>query len=96
MKAKPIVPRELATQNVDEALEHYLHENADQAALGFIDALKQAYAHIGRQPATGSPRYAQALCALDQDYPQDRVNNSSRASVIICPCSDNEPMHSPS
>ena len=61
MKAKPIVPRELANQDVDEALEHYLSENADQAALGFIDALEQAYAHIGRHPATGSPRYAHAL-----------------------------------
>ncbi len=61
MKTKPIVPRELANQDVDEALEHYLHENADQAALGFIDALEQAYTHIGRHPATGSPRYAHAL-----------------------------------
>ena len=61
MKAKPIVPRELANQDVDESLEHYLSENADQAALGFIDALEQAYAHIGRHPATGSPRYAHAL-----------------------------------
>ena len=32
-----------------------------QAALGFIDALEQAYAHISRHPATGSPRYAHAL-----------------------------------
>ncbi len=47
MKAKPIVPRGLANQDDDEALEHYLHENADQAALGFIDALEQAYAHFG-------------------------------------------------
>jgi len=61
MKAKPIVPRELANQDVDEAIEHYLSENAEQAALGFIDALENAYAHIGRHPATGSPRYAHEL-----------------------------------
>jgi toxin ParE1/3/4 len=30
-------------------------------ALGFIDALEQAYTHIGRHPATGSPRYAHEL-----------------------------------
>jgi toxin ParE1/3/4 len=36
-------------------------ENAEQAALGFIDALEQAYVHIGRHPATGSPRYAHEL-----------------------------------
>jgi toxin ParE1/3/4 len=28
---------------------------------GVIDALEQAYAHIGRYPAAGSPRYAQEL-----------------------------------
>jgi toxin ParE1/3/4 len=38
-----------------------LAENAEHAALGFIDALQKAYAHIARHPATGSPRYAHAL-----------------------------------
>lgn len=32
-----------------------------QTALGLIDALENAYAHIGRHPATGSPRYAHIL-----------------------------------
>jgi len=36
-------------------------KDAEAAALGFIDALEQAYAHIGRHPATGSPRYAHEL-----------------------------------
>ena len=36
-------------------------EDAEAAALGFIDALEQAYAHIGRHPATGSPRCAHEL-----------------------------------
>jgi toxin ParE1/3/4 len=61
VRAKPVVPRESATRDVDEAIEHYLNEGTDAAALGFIDALEQAYAHIGRYPATGSPRYAQEL-----------------------------------
>lgn len=61
MKAKPVVPREQASRDVDEALAYYLAEGAEQAALGFIDALAQAYAHIGRHPATGSPRYAHEL-----------------------------------
>ena len=30
-------------------------------ALGFIDALEKAYAHIGRHPVTGSSRYAHEL-----------------------------------
>lgn len=61
MKAKPVIPRTLAKQDVDEALSYYLSEEAEQAALGFIDALEQAYAHISRHPATGSPRYAHEL-----------------------------------
>lgn len=61
MKSKPIIPRELANRDVDEAIEHYLSEDAAPAALGFVEALEQAYAHIGRHPATGSPRYAHEL-----------------------------------
>lgn len=61
MKAKPVIPRQLALQDVEEALAHYLEEGAESAALGFIDALAQAYQHIGRHPATGSPRYAHEL-----------------------------------
>lgn len=61
MKAKPIVPRSEANRDVDEAIDHYLSESAEQAALGFIDALEQAYADIARHPATGSPRYAHEL-----------------------------------
>ena len=63
-RAKPVVPRQLANRDVDEALAHYVSEGAQQAALGFIDALEQAYAHIGRHAATGSPRYAHELNLL--------------------------------
>ena len=61
MTAKPVVPRELANRDIDDAIAYYLSEGAEQAAFGFIDALEQAYAHIGRHPATGSPRYAHEL-----------------------------------
>lgn len=61
MKAKPVVPRQLALRDVEEALAHYLEEGAEAAAMGFIDALAQAYQHIGLHPATGSPRYAHEL-----------------------------------
>lgn len=60
MKARPVVPRELATRDVDEAIAH-LAEESVQGALGFIDALEQTYSHIGRHPAAGSPRYAHEL-----------------------------------
>jgi len=61
VNAKPIIPRELANRDIDDAVDHYLNEGGEQAARGFIDVLERAYAHIGRHPATGSPLYAQEL-----------------------------------
>lgn len=61
MTAKPIVPRTAAEHDIDQAIGFYLDEGARQAALGFIDALERTYDHIARNPAGGSPRYAQAL-----------------------------------
>ena len=61
MRVKPVIPRQLANRDVDAAITWYLGEGAEQAAFGFVDALEQAYSHIGRHPATGSPRYAHEL-----------------------------------
>jgi toxin ParE1/3/4 len=61
VKAKPVIPREQANRDIDEALGHYLSEGAEPAALGFIDMLELAYAHIARHPATGSIHYAHEL-----------------------------------
>lgn len=61
MKVKPVVPREQANQDVDDAVAHYLAEAAASVALDFIDELEQAYTHIGRYPGTGSPRYGHEL-----------------------------------
>lgn len=58
---KPVVPRELANRDVDEAIAHYLKEAGAEVALSFIDALEHAYRHIGRHPASGSSRYASEL-----------------------------------
>lgn len=55
MKAKPIIARVLANQDVDEAIKHYLDQDAAPAALGLIDALEQASAHISKQGATATP-----------------------------------------
>lgn len=60
MKPRPVIPRESANR-VDEAVDHYLSEGGEQAALGFIDALEKAYQHISRHPATASTRYAHEL-----------------------------------
>lgn len=61
MKSKPVVPRQLANRDVDEAIDYYLSEGGEETALRFIGALEQAYAHVSRHPATGSPRYAHEL-----------------------------------
>lgn len=58
---KPIVPRELANQDVQHAIDHYQVEASAKVALAFVDALEKAYRHVARQPASGSPRYAHQL-----------------------------------
>ncbi len=64
-----IVPeRALAHHDIDEFIAHHLGESAEQAAYSPSDVLEEAYAHMGRHAATGSPRYAHELnrpvCAL--------------------------------
>lgn len=61
MKIKPVIPREQANQDVDDAIAHYLEEASSSVALGFIDALERGYTHIGRHPGTGSPRHGHEL-----------------------------------
>ncbi len=78
MKGKAVVTREQANRDVDEVIAYYLVEDAEQAALGFIDALERAYAHIGRRPETGSPRYSHEL-----NLPGLRVWSLTRYPYLI-------------
>lgn len=61
MTAKPVVPRERASQDVDEAIDHYVREADTQVALSFVDDLRHAYTLIANHPSSGSPRYAYEL-----------------------------------
>lgn len=61
MKEKPVIPRTLANQDIEDAISYYLGEQAERAALGFIDALEHAYAHISHHPGSGISRYAHEL-----------------------------------
>ena len=61
MSAKPVILRVQADRDIRAAVDHYLAEAGEKAALGFIAAFEQAYRHIARHPATGSPRYAHEL-----------------------------------
>jgi toxin ParE1/3/4 len=58
---KPVVPRQQANRDVDEAIGYYRAEASDRVALAFIGALEQAYRHIARHPSSGSSRYAVEL-----------------------------------
>jgi toxin ParE1/3/4 len=54
---KPVVPRQQANRDVDEAIAYYVAEASERVALAFIDALERAY----RRQASGSSRYAVEL-----------------------------------
>ncbi len=62
---KGIVSRVLANRDVEEEIDHYLVEATAKVALGFVDELEKAYAHIGRHPESGSPRYSHQLGLAD-------------------------------
>ncbi|WP_027993426.1 type II toxin-antitoxin system RelE/ParE family toxin [Sinorhizobium meliloti] len=58
---KTIIPRESARSDVEEAIDYYVREAGTESALGFIDALQEAYALISNHPEAGSLRYAYEL-----------------------------------
>lgn len=58
---KPVVRRALASQDVGDIVGHYVQENAQHAALAFIDALEDACYLVGRRPGIGTTRYAVEL-----------------------------------
>lgn len=61
MSGKPVVLRERARRDIDEAIERYLSEAGLAVALRFIDALEDTLRQIGERPASGSPRHAHEL-----------------------------------
>ncbi len=76
MKVVPVVPREQANQDVEDAIAYYLEEPSPSVALGFIEVLEQAYTQIARHPGTGSPRFGH-----DLDLPGLRSR-----SLSVYPC----------
>jgi toxin ParE1/3/4 len=76
--AKPVVPREQARRDVEEAIDYYAQEAGADVALRFVDAVKEAYRVISVRPATGSPRYAHEL-----DLPGLRSRKLSRFPYLV-------------
>ena len=61
MNGKPVVLRERAQRDVDEAVAYYLSESGATSTLAFIDALEACLHRIGEHPAAGSSHYAHEL-----------------------------------
>lgn len=61
MSHKRAILRARADGDVQEAIDFYLAEAAQEAALKFVDALEQALQQIEHHPAAGSTRYAHEL-----------------------------------
>ena len=61
MRARPVILRTVASQDIEDIVSYYLGEQAEQAAIGFVDALEHALHHVARHPGIGSTRYAHEL-----------------------------------
>lgn len=75
MNGKRAILRARADRDVQEAIDFYLAEGAQEAALKFIDALEQVLRKIEHHPAAGPTRYAHELdlpglrCGRLRGYP---------------------------
>ncbi len=78
MSGKPVVLRERARRDIDEAIEHYLSEAGPAVALDFVDALEDARRQIGERPVSGSPRHAHEL-----DIPGLRFRSVRRFPYLV-------------
>jgi toxin ParE1/3/4 len=78
MSAKPVVPREQASQDIEDAIDYYLREAGETVALAFIDATESAFRAIARNAAIGSPRYAHEL-----DLPGLRTRSLRRYPYLV-------------
>jgi toxin ParE1/3/4 len=78
MSAKSIVPREQANRDIEAAIDYYIREAGETAALGLIDATEAAFRSIARNPAIGSPRYAHEL-----DLPGLRTQSLRRYPYLV-------------
>jgi toxin ParE1/3/4 len=57
----PVVLRERALRDIDEAVDWYRVHAGTAVAMRFVDALERAVASIATHPRAGSPRYAHEL-----------------------------------
>ena len=61
MTAKSVVPRQLAREDAERAVDYYAREAGAQVAVAFVDALQSTYALLAAHPASGSLRHGYEL-----------------------------------
>jgi toxin ParE1/3/4 len=59
--AANVRPRAQARRDIADQIDFYLREAGEAVALGFIDAVENAFRLIGAHSGAGSPRYAHEL-----------------------------------
>jgi toxin ParE1/3/4 len=55
--SKPVVPRVMAEDDLDRAIDHYLITAGTDVVIDFLHDIDNAVAHISRFPGSGSPKY---------------------------------------
>ena len=58
MATKAILPRSIALRDVGDAVDYYAREVGSHVALGYVEALQNAYKLIASHPGSGSLRFA--------------------------------------
>ncbi|MFZ4710247.1 MAG: type II toxin-antitoxin system RelE/ParE family toxin [Zwartia sp.] len=53
---KRFIPHRFAVEDEEEIVHYYEQTSSEQVALGFINALDQAFSQLSRYPHMGSPR----------------------------------------
>ena len=53
---KRFIPHRFAVEDEEEIVHYYEQTSSEQVALGFINALDQAFSQLSHYPRMGSPR----------------------------------------
>ena len=61
MTAKPVVPRGVAQQDIEAAIDDDAAEGGEALALRFADAVEAAFSRNAQTPGIGSPKLAYEL-----------------------------------
>jgi len=54
---KPVNPRQIAFEDIQQAVEHYRDTAGADTAVAFVDALQATFNLLGRHPGIGSTRF---------------------------------------